>query len=139
MIISFSDKKTVVDSPEAVYKMLKNILLIEDEIDRDKEHFWVIHLNNRNTIKCMELVSLGSMTATIVHPREVFTRAIALRSASLIIAHNHPSGDVQPSAQDIELTERLVQAGDILSIDIVDHLVITPDEFYSFKQQRLIS
>ena len=138
MIITLADKRTIVDSPQAMYDILKATLLAEDEIDQDKEHFWVIHLDARNRIKALELVSLGTINASIVHPREVFTRAVALRSSSLILAHNHPSGDLQPSTQDIEITEKLVQAGEILRIDIVDNLVITKDGFYSFKQEGLL-
>lgn len=138
MIISLADKQTVIDSPETMYEFMKYALLIEDEVDRDKEHFWVVHLNARSTIKQMELVSMGTLTASLVHPREVFTRAIALRSTSLVLGHNHPSGETKPSDQDIVLTNRLVEAGEILGINIVDHLIISLDGFTSFKERGLI-
>lgn len=138
MIISLKEETTVLSTPEAVYKVLKAVLETEDEVDRDKEHLWVIHLTNRHTIKVLELVSLGTMTSSLVHPREVFTRAVGLRSASLIVAHNHPSGNLEPSSEDIEITKRLVQAGEILGIQLLDHLVVSLDGYTSMKQEGIV-
>ena len=123
--------------PEDIYRILTNCLKSEDKVDRDKEHFWVFHLDSRNKIMMIELVSLGILNSSIVHPREVFTRAVGDRSAQVIVAHNHPSGDPTPSEDDITVTKRLVKAGDILGIGLLDHLVITEKGFTSFREKNL--
>ncbi len=138
MIIHVSEQERVVDNPEHGYRVLSGYFATLDRVDRDKEHFFVLHLDVRNKIKAFELVSVGTLNTSLVHPREVFTRAIGLRSAQLIIAHNHPSGVTRPSEEDLELTKRLVKAGDILGIPIVDHIIFTRDSFTSFQEQRLI-
>ncbi len=138
MIIHLSENQKPIDAPKEVYNILKAVLMAEDPIDRDKEHFWVLQLNARNMIQKLELVSLGTLTASLVHPREVFTRVIADRCVSIVLAHNHPSGDCTPSSQDIEVTEQLVEAGKILDIDVVDHVIITDNGFTSFKQEQLL-
>ena len=84
------------------------------------------------------MVSIGSLSSSIVHPREVFQTAVSESAASVALAHNHPSGDVSPSQDDIELTRRLVQAGEIMGIDVLDHLIISDDDFLSLKERGLI-
>jgi DNA repair protein RadC len=137
MIIHLKDSTKIVFSPESVWDITKELLGTEDEIDRDKEHFWVFHLDVRNRIKLIELVSLGTLNASLVHPREVFTRAVGERSAQIIIVHNHPSGDHTPSVDDIGLTKRLAKAGELLGIELIDHLVVTATGYTSFKQKAL--
>jgi len=106
----------------------------------DREHFVALHLDARNQVTALEIVSTGSLNASLVHPREVFKAAILNNAASVILAHNHPSGDTTPSREDIELTRRLVQAGDILGIDVFDHIIVGPDdEFSSMKREKLLS
>jgi len=92
----------------------------------------------RNKIRIMDLVSVGTLTQSLVHPREVFTRVIAKRTSTIILAHNHPSGETSPSYEDISVTNRLCQAGKILAIDVIDHIIFTDKEFYSFKDHELI-
>lgn len=89
-----------------------------------KEHFWALALNTRNHLLKTVEVSVGSLNASIVHPRELFKEAVRASAASLIIVHNHPSGDPTPSGADIQLTRRLVKAGDVLGIEVLDHVVI---------------
>jgi len=134
MIISLKDKP-VLANPEAVFSILKSVLAAEQPADQDKEHFWVFYLTPRNTIKVLELVGLGTLDCCPVHPREVFTQAITHRCASILVAHNHPSGDPTPSSNDIEVTERLSKAGEILGIQVIDHLIVTKDSFSSLKQE----
>ena len=117
---------------------MRAVLNTEDEIDRDKEHFWVFQLDARNRIKALELVSLGTLTRSLVHPREVFTRAVLNRCNAILIAHNHPSGASEPSDEDIEITKRLIEAGDILDISLLDHVIIAGDGFVSMKQEGFI-
>lgn len=138
MIIKISEDKKDVVNPKDIFEILSSVLKKEDEVDQDKEHFWVFHLDVRNRIKVLELVSLGSLNASLVHPREVFTRAVGERSAQVIIAHNHPSGEPTPSEDDIVLTKRLVKAGEILGIELLDHIVFTQSSFTSFKEKSLM-
>lgn len=90
----------------------------------DREHFWALALNTKNQLLRMVEVSVGSLNASIVHPRELFKEAVRLSAASVVVVHNHPSGDPTPSGADIQLTRRLVRAGDVLGIDVLDHVVI---------------
>ena len=111
---------------------------LTDIKDQQREHFVCLYLNARNQVIRKEVVSIGSLSSAIVHPREVFTTGIALPAASVILAHNHPSGDVSPSQDDINLTRRLVQAGEILGIDILDHIIVGSDDFLSLKERGLM-
>lgn len=117
-----------------MYELLKGFFKTVDAVDQDKEHFFVFHLDVRNKVKIMELISLGTLNMSPVHPREVFTRAIGKRAASIILAHNHPSGNIEPSAEDIMVTKRLVDAGKLLSIEVADHIIYTHNGFYSFRE-----
>lgn len=103
-----------------------------------KEHFVCLFLNTKNHIIAQETLSIGSLNASIVHPREVFRAAMKCSSASIICAHNHPSGDPTPSPEDISITARLVEAGQIVGIDVLDHLVIGDGAFVSLKEQGLM-
>lgn len=90
----------------------------------DREHFWALALNTKNQLLRTVEVSVGSLNASIVHPRELFKEAVRLSAASVVVVHNHPSGDPTPSGADIQLTRRLVKAGDVLGIEVLDHVVI---------------
>ncbi len=100
---------------------------------KKKEHFVGLYLNARNHIIAKELISVGTLNASIVHPREVFEPAIRLNAASIIVAHNHPSGDTTPSEADISSTKQLIKAGEILGIDLIDHLIVSKNSFSSLK------
>lgn len=100
-----------------------------------KEHFLALHLNSKNHLICLEIVSIGSLSATVVHPREVFKSALLSSAAALIFLHNHPSGDPVPSNEDREITKRLQQAGELLGIRVLDHLVLGGSSFHSFADQ----
>ena len=101
---------------------------------KKQEHFLVITLRSDSTVQRVHLVSIGLLNRTIIHPREVFVRAIKDRAASIILAHNHPSGQVEPSREDREATQRLVKAGTLLGIEVLDHLIIGRSGFYSFRE-----
>ena len=138
MVIHLKDATNIISDAKSVWKICKDLLEAEDAVDRDKEHFWVFHLDSQNKIKFLELVSLGILNSSIVLPREVFTRAVGERSAQVIIAHNHPSGDQTPSADDIAVTKRLAKAGEILGIELLDHIVVTQSGFTSFREKSLM-
>lgn len=103
-----------------------------------KEHFVVLYLNARNQLAHKETISVGILNASLIHPREVFEPAIKNLAAQIIIAHNHPSGDLESSADDMEITKRLIESGKILGIEIIDHVIIAQNSFLSFKDKNLI-
>ena len=99
----------------------------------DKEHFIVIHLNTKNEVVSREIVSIGIMDACIVHPREIFRTAIMQNAQRIILAHNHPSGDPTPSEEDLRMTRKLIDVGDLLGIEVLDHIIVGKDEqYYSY-------
>jgi DNA repair protein RadC len=109
--------------------------LLTEIKDQRKEFFLCLYLNARNQLIHKEVVSIGSLSASIVHPREVFQLAVSQSAASIVLAHNHPSGDVTPSRDDVDLTRRLQRAGEIMGVDILDHLIIAADQFLSLKEE----
>lgn len=112
--------------------------LLDDIKNQQREHFLCLYLNARNQVIYKEVVSIGSLSSSILHPREVFQPAVSHVAASVVFAHNHPSGDVSPSQGDTDLTRRLVQAGEIMGIDVLDHLIIGADDFLSLQDRRLL-
>jgi len=95
-------------------------------------------LNIKNQVIKIETISIGSLNENVVHPREVFKPAIAYASASIIVAHNHPSGDLTPSQDDINITKRLVETGKAIGIDLLDHIIIAGSNFLSMKEKNII-
>lgn len=104
----------------------------------NREHFIAVFLNTKNMITSYDVISVGSLSASIVHPREVFNKAIKKSAASIILVHNHPSGVPTPSQEDIKITERLKKVGEVVGIRILDHLVVGDESYYSFKEMDLI-
>jgi DNA repair protein RadC len=109
--------------------------LAEDLRYLQKEHFVCLFLNTKNHVIAQETLSMGSLNASIVHPREVFRAAIKRSSASIICVHNHPSGDPAPSPEDIQMTARLVEAGQIIGIEVLDHIILGDQNFVSLKEK----
>ncbi len=137
-MIVLRDSKIALGGPGDVAKVLQDLLRVEDEVDRHKEHFYAVHLNVRRKITLIEVVSIGTLDASLVHPRETFRRAIQEGSAALIIGHNHPSGETSPSDDDLRLTQRLTAAGTLLGISVVDHVIFSLDSYMSLASQNLI-
>lgn len=104
----------------------------------DREHFLVILLNSANGIISIETISIGILNHSQVHPREVFKQAIRHSAAAVILAHNHPSGNCMPSNADIEVTGRLVEVGKLVGIDVIDHVIVGEDSYYSFSENALM-
>ena len=107
-------------------------------LHEQKEHFALVLLNTKNFIIATPTVSIGSLTASVVHPREIFAEAVVYHAASVILVHNHPSGDPSPSREDIAVTARLVKAGKIMDIPILDHVIIGEHSFSSLKEKNLM-
>ncbi|RLD17061.1 MAG: hypothetical protein DRI36_04760 [Caldiserica bacterium] len=105
---------------------------------KKKEYFIVLYLDVRNQEIGREVISVGTLNMNVVHPREVFEVAIRNHSAGIIVAHNHPSGAVNPSKEDIEITKRIKNAGEILGIELLDHIIISKEGYFSFKENSLI-
>lgn len=116
-------------SPEDGYKILREFIG-----DADREMFVVACLNSKNEIANLSVVHMGSLNSSIVHPREVFKTAILSNAASIICAHNHPSGHPEPSREDIEVTKRLAEAGKLLGIELLDHIIVGDERYYSMKE-----
>ena len=106
--------------------------------DKQQEYFLALYLDGANHLVNTEVISIGTLNQSLVHPREVFSYAIQMRCASIIIAHNHPSGILEASLADINVTKRLQEAGKILGIEILDHVIFTSDDFYSFKEEGIL-
>lgn len=130
-VLHYSNRK--IRSPEDAYNLMKEFLG-----DADREHFVVLCLDTKNQPTCIQTVHIGSLNASIVHPREVLKSALLSNSASIIVGHNHPSNVCDPSPEDIQVTERLVEAGKIIGIDVLDHLIICTDSFKSLKELKLL-
>lgn len=124
--------KLLLSSPEAVANYLQKAIGLDS-----REHFVILYTDSRNRL-IIEKVSIGTLTSSLVHPREVFKKAILANAAQCIIAHNHPSGDSEPSAQDIALTRQLVDASKIIGIDLLDHIIVTNDKFSSLRELKLL-
>lgn len=124
--------RSVIRSPQDVAS-----LIMEDMRHLDREHFKVLNLNTKNHVLNIENISVGSLNASIVHPRELFKKAIIKSSAAVILLHNHPSGDPTPSREDIDITKRMAEAGKILGIEVLDHVIIGDNKFISLKEQGL--
>ena len=122
MIIT--EQKKSIQHPEEIVKIFRDLLASEHECDQLREHFWVVGLNAKNIIQYIELVSLGTLTSALIHPRETFRFAVMKGVASIIVVHNHPSGDPTPSREDIVVAERLKEAGDILGIKLLDSIIV---------------
>ncbi|NVN90949.1 MAG: DNA repair protein RadC [Desulfuromonadales bacterium] len=103
-----------------------------------KEQFLTLHLDGKNRIICMDLVSIGSLNQSIVHPRHVFQTALISNAAAIICVHQHPSGDPTPSSEDISITRRLKEAGEIMGIKILDHIIIGDGQYLSFVERGLL-
>ena len=125
-------KMPTVRDAEDVYEYLKEISKFK------KEQFRGLYLNSRNKLIYDEVISLGTLNANLVHPREVFQPAVEFSAAAIIVAHNHPSGDPEPSEDDLEITKRLVEAGKIMGLEILDHLIIGKNKYVSLKERGMM-
>lgn len=122
-----------IQNPQDIVKAIQSSIK-----DKAKEHFKLILLNTRNKIIGISTVSIGTLNSNLVHPREVFKKAISHSAASVVFAHNHPSGDPEPSEDDLTITKRLTEAGKIIGIEVIDHIIISKNGFFSFKEKGLI-
>lgn len=124
--------KRTIKTPEDVYNLFISLR------DEPQEKFVALHLSSRNHLLNYQVVSIGSANASIVHPREVFKGALLSNAIALIFIHNHPSGDAEPSSDDIRLTKRLSECGNLMGIDVLDHIVVGYENYKSMKELKLM-
>jgi DNA repair protein RadC len=125
------ESQTALSSPDAVFKYL-------DEFkNEDREYLIVVGINTQNKPVYREIVAIGTLDSCIIHPREIFKRAIVMSCNSIIVAHNHPSGCSDPSTEDIKITRQLVSGGELLGIKVIDHLIITKDDYRSIIYEEV--
>ena len=117
---------------------MQKVLLRENKIDQNREHFWVIGLENNNRILFIELISLGTVNKTLAEPMEVFSFALQKRAVKIILCHNHPSGELKPSDADKDISDRLIQVGIIVDTEVIDHLIISTKSYLSFADIGLL-
>ena len=129
---STSKSKPKISCPADAYALLNDIT------HSDREHFVVLHLNTRNDVIAKEIVSIGTLHSSLIHPREVLKAAILNNADKMLLAHNHPSGDITPSQEDKEVTKRLVKAGEIIGIEVIDHLIVADKRYLSLKEKGLV-
>lgn len=127
------NKSIIIKSPKDIFPLLK-----EKIINFHKEYFMVVSLDNRNKVINVDTVSVGTLNSSLIHPRETFEVSIKNHAAAIIICHNHPSGELKPSEDDLVVTNNLIKAGKLLGIEISDHLIITKDGYFSFKEKKII-
>ncbi|MBP2031906.1 DNA repair protein RadC [Clostridium algifaecis] len=123
----------IIKSPKDAEKLGRMFL---ENVDREK--FMICCLDTKSKPTLINIVSVGSLNFSIVHPREVFKAAILSNAASIMLFHNHPSGDSEPSNEDINITERLKKCGNIIGINVIDHIIIGDRQYYSFKEKGLL-
>lgn len=132
------DEKIKILNGDDLYGIMQKILLREEKIDQDREHFWIVGLANNNRILFIELIGLGSVNKTIAEPMDVFSFALQKRAVNVVLVHNHPSGEVKPSEADKDLTDRMIQVGIIVDTHVYDHLIISDKTYYSFRDSGLM-
>ena len=130
--------KRYIEGTDDVYNIMKNVLLRDNKIDQEKEHFWIVGMNLAGYILYIELIALGSYKSVDVEPMNVFRVAVMKNASRVIAVHNHPSGRLSPSVTDKDITDRLIQVGRILNIEFVDHLIISPLSYTSFRSIGLM-
>lgn len=139
MDITLTDEQRIkILNSDDIYGIMQQVLLRENKIDQDKEHFWVVGLANNNRVLFIELVSLGTVNQTLVEPMEVYSLALQKRAVKIILCHNHPSGELKPSETDKDVTDRLIQVGIIVDVLVIDHLIISTKSYLSFKDIGLL-
>ncbi|NDV15648.1 DNA repair protein [Muricauda sp. TY007] len=131
-------QKVKILNSDDLYGIMQRILLREDKIDQNREHFWVIGLENNNRILFIELISLGTVNRALAEPMEVFSLALQKRAVKIILCHNHPTGELTPTEVDKDITDRLIQVGIIVNTHVLDHLIISTKSYLSFKDIGLM-
>ena len=123
------EKKVIIKDPDTVFREMSDIK------KWNKEVFVGFYLDSQSKVISREIISIGILNSVIVHPREIFRTAIIRNANAIIVAHNHPSGNLEPSSEDIEITKKLRQSGDIIGIKLFDHVIVSNEGYYSFSDR----
>ena len=123
-----------ITKPEDIYQIMKPIYSQNDELDKEKEQLYMIGLDTRNNIKTIDLISMGTINESLVSPREVYRTALIKNCLSIILVHNHPSQEPEPSQADLEVTKKLKDAGRMIGVNLLDHLIFTDNGYQSLKE-----
>ena len=129
-----SEWKEQIYKPRDIARVIREILKAEDEVDQEKEHFWTVGLNTAHCIRYIDLITLGLVDQCLVHPREVFRRAVHIGVSALIVVHNHPSNQREPSREDKEIVYKIKVSGELLGIELLDAVIVTHGGHYSFAE-----
>jgi DNA repair protein RadC len=132
------EEKIKILSSDDIFGIMQKILLREQKIDQDREHFWIIGLANNLRLLFVELIGLGTVNKVLVDPMEVFSFALQKRAVKIMLCHNHPSGELKPSVADKDTTDRMIQVGRIVNTPVLDHLIISDKSYVSFENMGLM-
>jgi len=132
------EQKIKILTSDDIYKIMQTILQREQKIDQDKEHFWIIGLATNLNLLFVELIGLGTVNKVLINPMEVFSFALQKRAVNIMLCHNHPSGELKPSKDDKDTTDRMIQVGKIVGTPVLDHLIITERSYMSFNDVGLM-
>ena len=131
-------EKIKILTSDDIYSIMQKILLREQKIDQDREHFWIIGLATNLRLLFVELIGLGTVNQVLVNPMEVFSFALQKRAVKIMLCHNHPSGELNPSDADKDTTDRMIQVGRIVNTPVLDHLIISNKSYVSFRNMGLM-
>ncbi len=135
--LSKKEKRQKLQSSRLIYKIMQKILKRKDKLSQDKEHLWLMLLDTSLQIKSLELLSIGTINEVLSNPMEIFSIAFQKRAVKLILIHNHPSGNLLPSAEDIDNTDQIIQLGKMHDIPLIDKLIISAKDYFSFQDSGL--
>jgi DNA repair protein RadC len=135
--LSKAQKIQILNSSD-IYKVMQQVLLRENKIRRNQEHFWAVGLDNDNKVLFIELIALGAVNRVNANPPDIFRMGIYKLAVKMILVHNHPSGNIAPSKADKDFTDKILKVGKLINIEVIDHLVISEDNYTSFADKGII-
>lgn len=133
------EQKIRILNSDDIFKVMQQILLRENKIRRNQEHFWVVGLDNKHKILFIELIGLGAVNRVGADPPDVFRMAIYKLAVKMILVHNHPSGNLEPSQADLDFTDKMLKIGKLINIEVIDHLVISENSYTSFVDTGILA
>ncbi|WP_299554563.1 JAB domain-containing protein [Seonamhaeicola sp.] len=136
--LSKEQKIKILNSSD-IYKVMQQVLLRENKIRRNQEHFWVVGLDNSNKVLFIELIGLGAVNRVNANPPDIFRMGIYKLAVRLILVHNHPSGNIEPSKTDKDFTDKILKVGKLINIEVIDHLIISEEKYTSFADKGIIA
>ncbi|TXJ28703.1 MAG: DNA repair protein [Chitinophagaceae bacterium] len=133
------DQKIHIQSSADIFQLMQPVLRRSSKLDRDREHLWILCLDASQTVQHLELLGLGTQRAVLIDPKEIYNLALLKRATSIVAIHNHPSGKLRPSQADKTATEKMIAASQFLNIKLLDHLIISDDNYFSFLDEGVFA